>query len=570
MFITASQVDVYWWEDKYLNGPLEIHLGRTGIHALGKHLRVMPEMLTYLIIDVVEEEFRNETIPHLFGRDKKQLTTRRLNQYFRTSTYRGALNLGREKSGRRDDKVLFTALTNSDVFKPWVDCLLRHKVPIVGVYSPSVLGGRMLQKLNINHQNVLLITHQKSSGIRQTFFHKKRLKLSRLVPVAGLNEQQYAGGIFSEIEKTRRYLSRLQLLNFDEVLDVCFVSDKTTAGAISKNNQDTELTRLHVVTVGDLESEFGSNNAGGLRHAEGSCRAEGSSYRAEGSSHRAEGSSHRAEGSSHRAEGSSHRAEGSRYCDQVYARILSLKRPTLNYAEPAIKKYKTFREIRMGMHASSTLLLVAAIIWSSMNIIEGFLLENYSGEIRASSVFIQGEYQKVLANTPETPIPPVGLKESVDIAKSLKDGKAMPGKLMRAISTGLNVSTTLGVEKIQWLVSSDPYAPVELENKNRLNKPIIPATTPSEADSMRTLYQIALIKGRLGDFSGGYRKAFNAVDKLASVLRRQPDIVDVQTMKLPFDVNSKSDLHGHTGVNVTISKAGFVLRVVFKVNQEKT
>ncbi len=525
VFITACKADVYWGDNSHLKGPLELHAGPAGIEELSRHLRAMPETLTYVIVDVVEEEFKNETIPHLFGRDKKEYINRRLNQYYRTTTYRGTLNLGRKKTGRRDDKILFTALTNPGVFKPWIDCLLEHKVPIVGVYTPSVLAGRILQKLDIKQENVLLITQQKNSGIRQTFFHNKRLKLSRLAPIAELDEQQYADYIFSEIEKTRRYLSRLQLLNFNHTLDVCLISDKAVVSAIvsgtTKNNQDTGLSRLHVYSVEDIETEFGFLK-----------------------------------------EQRPYPAKNLRYCDQLFSQILLSRLPSLNYTEATNKKYKTFRDVRIGMYAASALFLFAAFIWSSKNVIEGRLLAAYSGKGLASTEFIQQEYQKIMANIPDTPIEAAGLKESVDIAKSLTDHKTIPEKLMQAISVGLNTNTVLQIENIQWIVSNDPYAAVNPKNQSKLLKLARSSKNRLLSKNNDKIYQIALIKGYLRHFSGEYRKAFDLVNKLASALQQHVDIVDVQIIKHPLDVDSTLNLTGKTGVNVKADKASFVLRAV--------
>ncbi len=532
VFITASRVEVCWWNKGYLNGSLELRVGSAGIEELGRHVLAMPELLTYVLIDVVEEEFRNETIPHLFGKDKKEYINRRLNQYYRTSAYRGVLNLGREKDGRRDDKILFTALTNADVFTPWIDCLLEHKVPIIGVYTPSVLGGRVLQKLGIKQENVLLITQKRNSGIRQTFFHNKQLQLSRLLSVTELGEQQCADYIFSEIEKTRRYLARLKLLDFNHTLDVCLISDKAVisavVGGMEKSNQYAELCRLHVYSVEDVETEFGFINA--QRNCSLNCSVTD--------------------------------PKGSRYCDYLFSRILLSRLPSLDYTRPTNRKYKTYRDLRMGLYAVSVLLLVVAFIWSGMSLIEGNLLDAYNSEALVSTEFIQQEYQKVIANTADTPIVATGLKESVDIAKSLVGHKTMPAKLMQAISGGLSTNAALKIENIQWIVSSDPYAPVDSKNLSKLLKLADAPNSLLLSKKNDQIYQVALITGRLSHFSGEYRKAFNSVSKFAAALRQHADIVDVQTIEFPLDVNSASNLSGKTGADVKANKASFILRAV--------
>jgi len=523
IFISASQIDVYQWQNGCLSEPRSFNSGPVGIDELARYVSNMPEILTYLVVDVVEEEFRIELIPHLFGKDKKQYLERRLNQYYRESSYRGTLSLGREQTGRRNDKVLFTALTNPGVFKPWIDCLLENKVPIAGVYTPSVLGGDILQALNMDDEDVLLITQQKNGGIRQSFFHSKQLMLSRLVPVVELDASQYVEFIYSEKKKPRRYLTRLRILDFNNALNVCLVSTSAVVDVIEKNNQNTDLTKLKSYSVVYLEDKIMSVPQGLPK-------------------------------------------EDTRYCDNLFAHILFSKTPALNYTEPAVKKFKKFRDIRTAMIAASGLFLVTAFLWSGMNVIEGSLLQTYSGEAHASSEYIKQEYEKIIANTPQAPIKASGLMEGVKIAKSLMGHKAMPEKLMQAISAGLNTNIALKIESIDWVVSNDPYTPVVNKNQGKLKK-LARAAKKMFSKNSDEIYQIVLITGHLRNFTGNYRKAFDSVNKLASALQEHAEIIVVQAIKYPLDVDSSSSMTGKTGVNVKNNTASFILRAVLKVKQ---
>jgi hypothetical protein len=335
VYITASEANVYLFKDACLHGPEEFRLDQNGLKSFSSLLSGSDEMLTYLIVDVVEEEFRNETVPHLFGGERKALIDRRLDQYYRATPYKGSLIQGREEAGRRDDRILFTALTNPDVVNPWVECLLENKVPIVGIYTPSVLGCDLLQQLEVNFENVLLMTRQKNSGVRQSYFQGKQLMLSRLVPIAELNEELSAELVFSEIEKARRYLARLQLLPFDKALDVCVISDSETIEIISGNfpgnspgkYRDTDLARLHVFNIEDLFVDLGINQQ-----------------------------------------------ESARFCDRIYSRLLMAKTPALSYTGAGDTKYRKSRQKRLAMYAASVVFFMASLVWSSMNFIEGGLV----------------------------------------------------------------------------------------------------------------------------------------------------------------------------------------------------
>jgi len=62
-----------------------------------------------------------------FGADRRDLVQRKLKQHYRNTPYVAAWLLGRDKSKRRDDRYLFSALTNP-------------KIPVSFTESPRILS----------------------------------------------------------------------------------------------------------------------------------------------------------------------------------------------------------------------------------------------------------------------------------------------------------------------------------------------------------------------------------------------------------------------------------------------
>ena len=77
----------------------------------------------------------------------RRCSARKLSQLFRNTPYRHALAQGREAEGRRDDRVVYTAITNGEVLRPWVEVLERLEVPVEGIHSSAVFSGRLLDEL---------------------------------------------------------------------------------------------------------------------------------------------------------------------------------------------------------------------------------------------------------------------------------------------------------------------------------------------------------------------------------------------------------------------------------------
>ena len=112
-----------------------------GLEALAAYLRKHRSSVYYLLADIAEEGFQLEDLPYVQGGDRDSLLQRRLGQYFYNTPLSLAMSLGRAKEGRRDEKILFAALTRAESFAPWLDTLRESEAILAGVFSvPLVLA----------------------------------------------------------------------------------------------------------------------------------------------------------------------------------------------------------------------------------------------------------------------------------------------------------------------------------------------------------------------------------------------------------------------------------------------
>src|SRR3954465_3491031 len=119
----------------------EFAVSGAGASAFEAYLGNVRDVPTHLFIDLAEEDFRLDTIPHVGARAREATLARKLNQIFRNTPYRHALLQGREPDGRRDDRVFYTAITNPELLRPWLDMIERLQVPLVGIHSSAVFSG---------------------------------------------------------------------------------------------------------------------------------------------------------------------------------------------------------------------------------------------------------------------------------------------------------------------------------------------------------------------------------------------------------------------------------------------
>jgi len=178
-----------------------------------------------LLVDLIEEDFRRETVPHLRGRSRRELIERKFEQHYRNTPFRQASVQQRHSDGRRDDEMLFSALTNPQQISVWLDILLANHIPVTGIYSLPYLSCNLIKTIKSEH--VLLLSWEKHAGLRQSYFKNQHLQFSRLTPLS--EHGSLLTTVATETPRIQQYLSSLNPQSSAQLLDVyilCHRSDR--------------------------------------------------------------------------------------------------------------------------------------------------------------------------------------------------------------------------------------------------------------------------------------------------------------------------------------------------------
>ena len=210
----------------------------SGLESFPEFLKSTGNALAYIAADTVEEDYRFDTLPHATGADRTSLLDRKIRQYYRSTRFVSALSRGRGGDKRRDDRYLFSALTNPGLIDPWITAIAQHGSPVAGVYLVSMLTAALLPKLGITAPRVLIAAPH-SSGLRLTFYKDGEFYSSRLTRPVPKDPKDAAQMLFTELSNTRMYLSTLDLDSMDESLSVAFLDrDESLAGIAAQITAD--------------------------------------------------------------------------------------------------------------------------------------------------------------------------------------------------------------------------------------------------------------------------------------------------------------------------------------------
>ena len=267
LYLSNHQMSVFSWQGSSVHGEGNFDPSAQGIAAFAEYVAANPKCIYTLLVNFPEEGFQLESIPFLQGTDRDAVITRKLSQLFYTTPYTAAVSLGHEKTRRKDEKLLLTALTAADALSPWISTLREARAALAGVYSLPFLGEALLKKLKITDERCILLTLQDQS-IRETYFERGRLHFSRLTPlintargpiveepalVAALRSGQ-VGGAALDVFEVEPLPKDSPLLKMDNVM----------LAPHNSNSSPTAWERIHWNTIRNLLNGLGID-AKGLR-----------------------------------------------------------------------------------------------------------------------------------------------------------------------------------------------------------------------------------------------------------------------------------------------------------------
>ena len=519
IFLSTDKLSVYHWENGKLGSSYLFDVSDDGRAYFNRYLKETGRISTYLLVDVVEEEYRQETVPHVFGKDRDAVIERKKARLFRDTPYYYADVQEREKGGRRDDNVLFTALTNPELLQPWIQLLRQNKIPLAGIYSLPQLSKTLLPHLPEPADNILLVSMQSISGLRQTFFKNGKLKVSRLVELPRYGTEPYAPIISTEVENINRYLNNLHLIETDEKLNVYYIGDAKLISEIRGELKLAPSVRNIFLNLNEFSRKTGFTRDFTIP-----------------------------------------------FSDQLFIYLLLKKRPSNYYALKEETLYFRMQKIGRAMYISSLLLVFTGLIWGGLNFINAAVYRQQAEIASKKTTFYSDRYQLAREKLPETPVAPADLEVAVNIADTLQAYKSDPFPVMKLVSRAMDVFPLINMEEINWATSSDPNSRITNEEEKLSDKGLSAYTDIGSEQNVYDYYHIAVMKGAIKPFDGDYRKALDMINNFATELRSLENIRSVNIISLPLDISSEANLQGAS--NSLPGEAAFSIRIVMGVKHE--
>jgi hypothetical protein len=491
-----------------------------GHEDFGRFLENNPGIPLYLLADDVEEDFRLETFPHTIGKARREMIERKLNQVYRGTPYRAAYFINREKDKRRDDRFLFVALNNTELIQGWMQVIEALQAPLVGLYLLPMVSQVVVRRLKLMAPHILL-SERLSSGLRQTYLHNGRLRVSRLAPIPPDSGNKLGYFYVTETEKARLYLISQRYITRDTTLNVVMPSleeagTEQIARLIEQEN-GVDCTRI------DL-SQF----AQGLKLEPGLL---------------------------------------ANYPELLHMHLLARGNAPDNLAPSRQTKNSQLNLLRQGINLTTGIILVAGLLLAGAYLKESFEHEKAAAKLAAQTRIQENLYNEGAKNFPTTSIPSSDLQRAVELYEMLEQHARSPQRLMQVISQAIEDAPEIQINRLRWIRSSD----TNIKDTDQ-GSVAASASTPASAaqggfvPEPGALYQIAFVNGEIDNFAGDYRAALQSVTRLVEKLKANPEVEHVQILQEPVNVSSLTSFQGSTVEERTAQQtpALFKLKIILK------
>jgi hypothetical protein len=500
---------------------------------------------TYLVTDLIEEDFRLDTIPHLRGSDQDAVLDRKLGQIYRASTFRHAIVQGRETEGRRDDRVFLHAVTNPDLLKPLLGLLDRKRVPLEGIYSSAVLSSRLLKALDSFFPHTMLVTIIPDFGLRQTYFKNEQIKFSRLTPIIYDESRSVGQLIAAETSRTWQYLDSLRYFEEADALEVCMLLHERDGAMMQEAIRSYPMLRYRILDINDVATKLKVTPAPTSSHAE-----------------------------------------------EIFCHLYARGSLENHFAAPTETRFASIRRGRIGLYGATAAVLAAGAAGAAFNLYHATQVTQEIDQRSLQESALQSQYQAVVNSMRAQKSATDTVRDTSTFFNSqIRPSPAAPGRMFNEIAKVLDGYPLVRINQILWATNNEPVfiptppqgfgaataslvgtSQVTSENKSQAAAaiPAAPAGQPTAVENLTNppltgnKYHLALIEAAVQPFDGDVRKALAEIDRLVNELKQNPEFT-VKVVKLPVDTASAASLKVIDRSTATATQAAFTLHISRKV-----
>lgn len=516
------------WVGNELESSVYFEPDEQGLDLFSAYLRSFNNEPVRLLVDLIEEEFRQIKIPLLRGSDRQAIINRNYAKYFRNANYRFAISQSTEKKKRKEENLLLIGLTNEYLLEPWLKIIDSTQTPLSGIISLPVLSEDYIKSLKSDSRVIILVSQQVPSNLRQSVFVDGKLVLSRLVPIASFYQGEYANDVIRDIESTQRYLISQRIVARSETVKIHILTNKRHADKLTIHCAKSSSFSFEIIEINQLLQN-------------------------------------------HKIQ----IAEQQDFSSALYCNLATKKTVLNHYARPKEKKYYLHYLAGLTLKLASVAILALGVGQAVSSGIKGWLFNNTTTDTALIEQKYKAKYNQLSENRIDSSTSTNSMQHIVQTVDEIQQKYLNdPEQMLSMISQDISIFPDIRVKQIDWFAANyaDAKNAESVQWDRQTNtRNIRMGDAGSKIPHTAGFFEIAVVMAEFLNFGGDYRYALSAVDDLEKTMVESGKYSFVEIMKRPLDIEPENNLTGNVGTDKANTNPAAVLafRVVREVNHDQ-
>jgi hypothetical protein len=513
LLLDGPLLTAHYWHAGHVHAEGEFSHEPAGLEGLAAYLKKHRASIFYLLADTVEEGFQLEDLPYVQGGDRDALLQRRLGQYYYNTPLSAAISLGRAPTGRRDEKILFAALTRIETFTPWLDTLRAVETNLAGVYSvPLVLAGCIGQL--VSGTGPALFVSLSRGGVRQSFFDDGKLHFSRLSALATKSLEEVARSSANDSSKIYQYLLAQRQIPRGIPLRTVVMAHAAQIPVLQEFCRSTS----------ELEFEFLDIAAAARKQGLKDVPADSNS-------------------------------------DNLFIHDLAKKTPAQQFAPAADTRIHKLWKIRFALTSIAWLILASCLLYAGKTALNVYELRDLVETTRGVTAADTQRYNSLSDSLPKVGITPDNLRALIGRFDALQKRTPAVEPLLIHLSLALNDNPKIELTNLTWKIADS------IDSGEKALPSAIPAAAPAPAATPAAaatggVWAVIEINARLPlGMISDQRAQIDLIESFAARLRDPK--TDVRILSRPIDIESDKSFKsiGDRGDAQSADAPKFALRI---------
>jgi hypothetical protein len=502
LLLDATRLTAYRWQIDGVLREADFAPDEDGMVAFRTYLLGNRGSLFYLLADVTEESFHVEEVPFVHGSDRTSMIRRKLSQHFYGTPLSTAVSFGRSREGRRDERLLFSALSGYPQFESWLLTMRECETQLVGIYAMPMVVADSLSRQVANTGQALVVSITRA-GLRQTFFDRGQLRFSRLSPIVTDAKEQIAQACATETTKILQYLTGQRMIARDAALPTLILAHPADFATIGDRCQNSDKEAFQLLDLVALCKQHG------LGKPPGDSRAE-----------------------------------------TLFLHALVRRPPRQQFAPVEDRHFYRLWQARFGLRAAAAGILAVCMLVALGGALRFYQLSDKREDLATQIEIGHHQYDSVLAGLPKMPLSPDVLRAVTNRSDLLALRSQGLEPALQHLSHGLDQVPKVELTSLDWRLADRPDGS--------------DAASAAGKNATDGSYVLVDVRAQLPlSMVGDYRAQIEVVDRLVAALKT--DGYEIQIVAQPFETESGKVLKSDMASRARLEAPRFAFRMVEKL-----